>query len=108
MIFILLVVLIVAINVCRFSSRDRESPEDARQSTEFKKKISEAASIRDQKLEEISQQLLSFENATKGYSNFNENVKGTLSKDPAHKSGLKTSNNITGSKKNVRFADDDY
>ena len=103
--FVGLVIIIVAINVWKFTPRDPDGPE-TRENKDFRKKINDVANQRDKKLEEISQQLLNFENVTKGYSDFNENIKGSTPKDAGLKSGLKSGHSGIGSKKNVRFAED--
>lgn len=73
----------------------------------IKKQLDKNKSIQEQKLEEISKKLAFFEKATNDMSSFNSDIQGAFGGEgdlkPNLVLGKKTS---TGSKKNVRFADE--
>lgn len=103
--FALWIVLIACYLICknRWTSED-ETNNDI---SGIKKQLEKNKSIQEQKLEEISKKLAFFEKATNDMSSFNSDFQGAFGSEGELKPNLVLGKKpSTGSKKNVRFADE--
>lgn len=113
LVIITAMLVLVAYQICRTGVKDSVDDETSSknflsQFSELQDSLNNSKSFQDQRLDEISKKLASFDSQIDQMTNFADNLTGTLGKHNstgALKSKLRADKSPSGSKKNVRFAE---